>query len=137
MLACLRVSDVAASVKFFTNELGMRTLPLPLARQPGSDFEPPQPPGSAYVGYGVDSFGLLLVPGAKGDPPLSVGNALAGFTVVYDDAPEQIDALPPLARAAATATEKGTAQRVLSPDGYPFILKSLREHEKTATQSMS
>ena len=130
MLACLRVTDVAASVKFFTEGLGMKTLPFPLARQAGSDFESPQPAGSAYVGYGMDSFGLLLVPGAKGAPPLSVGTALAGFTVVYDDSPGRADALPPLARAAAA---QGGAQRVLSPDGYPFILKGLREHEKTAT----
>lgn len=127
MLACIRVSDVQLSTKFFTEELGMKELPFPLSRTAGSDFEPQQPPNSVYVGYGADSMGLLLVPGAKGAPPLSVGSFLEAFTLVFDESKAQ--SLPQAFQGAA----KGGERRVLSPDGYPFVLKGYDEYRKQAT----
>jgi hypothetical protein len=128
MLACIRVSDVSSSTKFFTEELGMKELPFPLSRTPGSQFEPQQPPKSVFVGYGADSMGLLLVPGEKGAPPLSVGSLLEAFTLVFDESKAQ--ALPPAFREAAA---KGGERRVMSPDGYPFVLKGYEEYRKQAT----
>ena len=128
MLACIRVSDVPSSTRFFKEELGMKELPFPLSRAAGSDFEPQQPPNSAYVGYGPESMGLLLVPGAKGAPPLAVGSLLEAFTLVFDESKAQ--SLPPAFREAAA---KGGERRVVSPDGYPFVLKGYEEYRKQAT----
>ena len=124
MLTCLRVRDVSASTDFFIKQMGMKSLPFPLARGAGSDYEPAQPLKSSYVGYGENSMGLLLVSGAKDAPPLNIGTVLQAITLVYDQ--NKIDTLPPLFQNAAQGGEK----RVLSPDGYPFVLKSYEEYQK-------
>lgn len=68
MLAALRVSDVAASAKFFTDTLGMQQSNMPLARTAGSLYERQQPADSVYLSYGPDSMGVLLLPPATLSP---------------------------------------------------------------------
>ena len=124
MLTCLRVKSVSESTDFFINQLGMKSLQFPIARSIGSDYEPTQPLKSSCVGYGENSMSLLLVSGAKDAPPLNIGTVLQAITLVYDQT--KIDTLPPLFQNAA----KGGEKRVLSPDGYPFVLKSYEEYQK-------
>ena len=66
MFACLRVSNIKESVAFFTEVLGMREGPMPLARQPGSQYEPSQANNEVFLNYGGDSYGFLLSPAKKG-----------------------------------------------------------------------
>jgi hypothetical protein len=127
MLSCLRVTNVIESTKFFTEELGMKVLPFPIARGKGSTFEPEQIRGSTYVGYSENSMGLLLTPSPKlKSPPLAIGTMLEAFTIVYDDSKSPAKALPP----AASKSE------VKSPDGYKFVLKGYEQFKKEATKKV-
>lgn len=49
---------------------------------PGSQFEPAQPPGTTYVSYDPDGFGLLLSPIKKKDPPIKVGNLVDKLAIL-------------------------------------------------------
>lgn len=123
----LRVSNLEESLEFFTSELGMKELPFPLARQKNSIFEPQEPAGCRYVGYGENSLGIILLPVAKNSPPLVVGNQLDRFTIVYDDSTS--DGSQPSPSSKMIGDEK------ISPDGYKFVFKPLSVHEKTSTKS--
>jgi catechol 2,3-dioxygenase-like lactoylglutathione lyase family enzyme len=132
---CLRVSDVRATEAFLSEALGMRPLDFAdsLARVPGSDFEPRQPKDSAYLGYGPDLMGVLLVPpgkatGGKGTSPVVVGTQLEALTVVVDKS------APALPQAAKDALASGDA--ILSPDGYPFVVQSYTDLEKQAVTTL-
>lgn len=129
MLVCLRVSDIQTSVRFFSEQLGMKQLPFPLCRLPGSAFEPTCPKDAVYLGYSADSMGVLLRPSAKGEAPLQVGSLLNGFTLVVDDSNKS--ALPTALSAAL-----GEASRtILSPDGYPFIVKAFSQFKVESTSA--
>lgn len=135
MLACIRVTNVAASAKFFMEELGMKVLPFPISRPKGSTFEPEQTPGSQYVGYSGDTMGLLLVPSPKlKAPPLVVGTMLESFTLVYDDSAAAVTAgkLPP----AVGRITGGGSNVIKSPDGYTFVLKGFEQFKKEATNKI-
>jgi catechol 2,3-dioxygenase-like lactoylglutathione lyase family enzyme len=152
MLVCLRVSDLTSSVRFFTEQLGMRQLPFPLCRPAGSNFEPAAPKGSVFLGYGANTaedggdgvgLGVLLRPTVKGEPPLSIGSQLRGFTVVVDDSASALAtaAYPAavvkvLERYAAIQATEGTLERLLSPDGYPFIIKPLSLFQKESSRTV-
>lgn len=134
MLTCLRVSNVAASTKFFTEELGMKVLPFPISRQKGSSFEPEPVPGSSYVGYGDNSMGLLLTPSPKlRAPPLVVGTMLEAFTLVFDDSTLAANKLPP---AVKKLLADGSGGVIKSPDGYKFALKGYEIFKKESTKSV-
>ena len=136
MLACLRVSNLQESTNFFINQLGMKILPFPLSRPEGSNFEPIQPIGSVFIGYGRNSMGFLLItlpPKSKPPPPpLVIGTLLESFNLVYDSNLNDNE-LPPLIKSA----KEGGASTVYSPDGYPFYLISDKEHEKIATEKIT
>lgn len=132
MLTCLRVTNVAESVKFCIDELGMSVQPFPLSRAKGSTFEPEQVAGSQYVGYSNSTMGLMLTPSPKlKAPPLVIGTFFEAFTLVYDDA-APAGKLP----KAAERARAGTSNTVKSPDGYSFILKSYDEFKKEATNKV-
>jgi len=152
MMASIRVTSVPKSQAFFTKQLGMQVLPFPLARAVGSAFEAPPPKGAVYVGYGPDSMGLLLVPNER--KPVNVGSQLQAFTIVVDNKQFGPVGLPPLAKLllkdkllgmeneAKGAEYEGTrvqqvdAESVMaySPDGYPFLLKTLDSFQRTASR---
>ena len=129
MQATLRVSNLQQSKDFFIDKLGMKVLPFPLARTPGSEFEQPAPPGSVYVGYGVDTMGLLLVE-TKNGAPIQVGSRLEGFKIVVDDKIEKN--LLPEATSLMFQDGKMKSITVNSPDGYKFVLQPYSDFEKTA-----
>lgn len=159
MYAALQVNDLQESVKFFTEELGMRELPFPLARINGSAYEPRQPKGSVYLGYMEGTFGLLLnkfntiqdqeeevvsifglftykkKPAVDPNAKLVVGSQLRGFTVLYDDETSDISKLP---KAAQRSLANGENNKIiLSPDGYPFILTPYSKFKMYATEVAS
>lgn len=125
MLTCLRVSNIAASKKFFCEDLGMSVYPVPLARQPGSQYEPEPIKDSVFVSYGPDELGILLVPAEKGKQ-VRVGSVLDHMTIVVDDS--QKDKLPALAQAYL---ESG-ASEVSSPDGYRFQFNAYSAFKKSS-----
>lgn len=129
MMACIRVRDMRESLQFFIEKLGMTVLQFPLARTPGSQFEPDQPKGSTCIGYGDDSLKLLLIPSGPKDPPIQIGSMLQGITIVFDDSS---DTLP----AAAQGVSKQSPTTIYSPDGYPIILKPYTMFEKEATKEV-
>lgn len=126
MLTCLRVSNMAASKKFFCDDLGMSVYPMPLARQPGSQYEPEPIKDSVFVSYGPDELGILLVPAEKGKQ-VRVGSLLHHMTIIVDDA--QKDKLP----AVAQAYLESGANEVSSPDGYRFQFNSYSAFKKSCT----
>ena len=133
MLVCLRVGDLDASLRFFTQQLGMQLLPFPLARESGSAFEQKQPAQSVYLGYSADTMGLLLVQAPyfnvydiKGKqpppPPVVVGSQIDAFSIVADDTSTE---LPDQVR---DAMRDGVI--VNSPDGYPFRIVKYSDYKK-------
>jgi len=48
----------------------------------GSQFEPPQPPGSKYVSYDPDGFGILLLPSEKNDGPVEQGGVVDKLAIL-------------------------------------------------------
>jgi len=158
MTVSLNVSNLKDSLSFFTNVLGMKPLPFPLARPAGSQFEPPQPPNSIYLGYSPNTMGVLLQEAEKGKP-LNIGNRLRYLKIVYDDSALPSDtpgkeekasdseSLIPvtlrqiIARGGRSGEDEngvGTSVAdgvlVRSPDGYPFVLQPLSAFSKTATK---
>ena len=131
MLACIRVSNMQQSVDFFSKDLGMKQMPFPFARAPGSTFEQQQPDKSVFLSFAKDSMGLLLVPGGKEDPPLNVGTELKAFNFVVDDVSSDAS-LPPLAQAFLD----GGASTVFSPDGYPIALTKYSDFSKVASKAL-
>ncbi len=124
MFACLRVSNLKESVAFFTNVLGMQQGPMPLARQPGSQYEPPQAKGDIFMNYGGDTYGLLLTPAKKGtrvDP----GGLLGEFTILADDSAAGLERLPSEVKGALLAEGSHT---IVSPDGYTFLVKPISKY---------
>jgi hypothetical protein len=155
MMACIRVSSVADSQAFFTQQLGMQVLPFPLSRAVGSAFEAAPPKGSVYVGYGESSMGLLLVAPEKNEV-VNVGSLLQAFTIVVDNKRFSPQGLPPLGKLllkdkllggeSIESKEEYNGVRVqqvddgvlvFSPDGYPFLLRSLEAFQKTASREPS
>jgi hypothetical protein len=130
MLACIRVSNMKESIRFFIDKLGMSEQPFPLARQPGSNFEQVQSPGSTFLSYAPDTMGLLLVPSKPKDIPLEVGNELRSFNFVVDD--KNTNSLPPLIQEFID----GGAATVSSPDGYPISFIKYSEFSKKANKSL-
>jgi len=152
MLACLRVSDVQQSVAFFTEQLGMKVMPTPLARSEGSEFEPAVRKDAVFVGYGKDLFGLLLVPlamsassstskrqqrindkaaAAASSAPLVLGDMLGAFTIVIDDKASK-DTLAP---AALRMLSGEGPTEIASPDGYRFVLQKYTDFARSATKT--
>lgn len=140
MLASIRVRDMAESVKFLTDQLGMRVLPFPICRPPGSNFEPLPPKGSVYLGYSEDTFGILLTPTIKGDPPLRVGSQLNGFTIVVDDSSDEIvKGYPSAISSVLSSSGEGAKEdqlKIKSPDGYTFIIKPYSQFKKESTSNV-
>jgi hypothetical protein len=147
MLACLRVSNLKQSLQFFLNELGMQVLPFPYSRTKGSVFEPQEAVDSVFVGYGVDSLGLLLQPQPKNASPLRIGSQLNGFTIVAnDDSNIFFDASVEASTNNISTEDNNNNKNInkkninaeskviekLSPDGYKFFIKKYSEFEKTA-----
>ena len=62
MMLAIEVLDIQLNEKFFVNTIGMKRLPFPLARSPGSQYEATQPPDSVHLGFGPDLMSLLLIP---------------------------------------------------------------------------
>lgn len=138
MLASIRVRDMAESVNFLKDQLGMKVLPFPLCRPPGSNFEPLPLKGSVYMGYSEDSFGILLTPTIKGDPPLRVGSQLNGFTIVVDDSSDDlVKGYPPaISSVLLPGVGGGKELKITSPDGYPFIIKPYSQFKKESTTNV-
>lgn len=120
MLASLRVQNMKQSVAFFTEEMGMKVMPMPIARQEGSQFEPQQPKNSVFVSYGEDLFGLLLEPSPK-EAKVNPGGLLSEFTIIADEGAAD---LPPAVKAAL-----GGNGRVESPDGYTFSIVNYSKYK--------
>lgn len=124
MLACLRVSNLKESVAFFTEVLGMQIGPMPLARQPGSQYEPPQAKGEVFLNYGGDSYGVLLSPAKKGSS-VNPGGLLGEFTIVADDSTAGLEKLPSGVKNALLGEGGHT---IVSPDGYTFAIKPFSKY---------
>ncbi|KAJ8601763.1 hypothetical protein CTAYLR_006766 [Chrysophaeum taylorii] len=74
MYVALRVQDVARAEQFYTATLGFHRATYPRARPPtdyDSPFDPNPPPGSVFLAYCDDTFGLLLLPNSPDPPPRS------------------------------------------------------------------
>lgn len=121
----LKVRDMAESLKFFQNTLGMQILPFNYARTVGSNFEPQPPKGSTFVGYGQDSLGLLLLP-SNGKESIEVGSLIDAFKIVVDES--DISRLPTKVADILNSDDKG--EKLLSPDGYPFVFQRYTEFSK-------
>lgn len=67
MFVAVKVKDLKKSVQWYTDVAGMSKFPYPLARAPGSPFEPLQPRDSVFMAYEGEAFGVLLVPAARGE----------------------------------------------------------------------
>ncbi|KAJ8600491.1 hypothetical protein CTAYLR_010037 [Chrysophaeum taylorii] len=125
MYVALRVQDVARAEQFYTATLGFHRATYPRARPPtdyDSPFDPNPPPGSVFLAYCDDTFGLLLLPNSPDPPPRSfpfnrgsrktasppdVGDIYAGLTLAApDDDPFFAAELP---QSAVSFTD---------PDGY-------------------
>lgn len=131
MAVNLKVTDLKQSLEFFTQVLGMKELPFPLARQEGSQFEPQQTTGSAFVGYGSDSFGIILTPPTTTNkkrantpaiPAISPGSQFNKIGIVFDDSKSDLpDAF------------KSESLDIKSPDGYSFSLIPYSKFMKVAS----
>ena len=148
MLACLRCSSVADTVRFLQDELGMSEQPFPYARQVGSLYEPQKPADSVFLSYGAETFGLLLVPtldvkrdtkkypnfsASKNTGPIDVGTVLDCFTIVIDDKKATAGTVPPaMARFLATGKKSSDEAIVSAPDGYRFRLEKYSDFQKRA-----
>ena len=128
MCVCIAVSNIDQTVKFLSEELGMKQMPLPLARNPGSEFEPQPQKGDVYMGYTPDTMGFLLTPVPKG-ARLSLGTQLNGFNIIVDD--KAADKLPPSIQELIA--NKNNKKIIESPDGYKFIITPYSEFEKYST----
>jgi len=127
MCAGLRVRDMAKSLIFFQNVLGMQILPFNYARTIGSNFEPQPPKGSNFVGYGPNSFGLLLIPTTgKDKDSVEVGTILDAFQIVVDDS--DLSQLPRPIADILSGGDKST--KLYSPDGYPFVFQRYADFSK-------
>lgn len=120
MLASLRVQNMKQSLAFFTEEMGMKVMPMPLARQEGSQYEPQQPKDSVFVSYGEDLFGLLLEPSPKG-AKINPGGLLSEFTIIADEGAADV---PPAVKVALEGNGK-----VESPDGYTFSILAYSKYK--------
>jgi len=135
MLAGIRVTNMDKSVDFFTNKLGMEITPFPMARQEGSNFEQPPPPGSVYVSYrgtgeltAKAGMGILLIP-TKG--VVNVGTQLDAFTIVVND---RDSGLPTFIQALLNnRVDSAASVETRSPDGYRFLLKPYSVFASEAT----
>lgn len=128
MFASIRVSNIQETEKILTESLGMQRLPFSLSRSPGSVFEPPQPPKSIYLGFSEGTFGILLNPVQKGEPPLTIGSKFDGFEFVFDDS-IGYETLPPAVKALypelenSKSDEKIDERSMTLPDGYKLYMK--------------
>lgn len=137
MFATIRVADMKESVSFFKQELGMQELPYPLARVPGSQYERPQPKGSIFLSYGVDTMGLLLLPPPSGKPSkIVIGTQLDAFTIVVDDS-VSLEGLPETVQRVLAEAKTGVEPGfVYSPDGYKFRLLPFSRFAPTTTSQV-
>ena len=128
MCVCIAVSNIDQTINFLSQELGMKQLDLPLARTPGSEFEPQPQKGDVYMGYSTDTMGFLLTPISKGSK-ISIGTQLNGFNIIVDD--KSIEKLPQSIQELIL--NKKQNKILESPDGYKFIITPYTEFEKIAT----
>lgn len=117
MFVAIKVKDLKRSITWYTDIAGMTQSPYPLARAPGSPFEPEQPKNSVFMAYEGDAFGVLLLPAGRGET-LNPGSAFS-LSVLADDFEKIAGDL------GGTADLKSVGGRARSislsdPDGYPF-----------------
>jgi hypothetical protein len=124
MFASLSVQNMKESLAFFCDEMGMTQMPMPLARQKGSQYEPQQPKESIFLSYGEDLFGLLLQQAPR-RTKVNPGGLLGEITVLADDSPLAVGQLPSAVKAAL----KGGNGVVRSPDGYTFVVKGFSKYK--------
>eukprot|EP01035_Chromulina_nebulosa_P019422 gene19422-25300_t len=133
MSIALRVNNIQETTNFFTKSLGMNILPFPLARLPGSQFEQKQPEGSVYLGYGIDTVGILLIPSLKTAPHLRIGSLLNSISIIYDD---ESNDLPLLAQNSLDEYKSKRTEEysIQTPEGYPITLIPYSVFNKRVTK---
>ena len=105
----------------------MEETEFPLARQPGSVFEPPPPKGSTYLAYNKDGFGLLLLNG-KG-ATINTGNIFDKLAIVSTSVVEK--GKENNAVFAGEVPNIGTRVAVLKdPDGRGNVLVEYEDFER-------
>lgn len=117
MFVTIKVKDLKRSIEWYTDIAGMTQLPYPLARAPGSPFEPEQAKNSVFMAYEEGAFGVLLLPAERGES-LNPGSAFS-LSVLTDDFDKLAGDLE--GTADVNSVEGRARSMSLSdPDGYPF-----------------
>lgn len=115
MFTAVKVKDLQKSIQWYTDIAGMTKFPYPLARAPGSPFEPEQPKNSVFMAYEANAFGMVLVPAAK-DERLNVGSILS-LSVLVEDVDKTAEDLG--GRVDVDSFRGGERSvSVADPDGY-------------------
>lgn len=112
----VKVADTKKSIAWYTDVAGMQKMPYPLARAPGSVFEPAQPKDSVFMAYEGGAFGVLLVPRERGEV-IRPGSFVSLAVLVEDLDKIAGDSSVPV----QTADGANTAVRfvpLIDPDGY-------------------
>ncbi|CAM9622184.1 unnamed protein product [Discosporangium mesarthrocarpum] len=120
MFVGVKVKDLQRSVKWYTQVLGMKEFPYPLAREKDSPYEPVQPKGSVFMAYDAESPGMLLIPSKRGEA-INVGSVYSKLAVLA----EGVEELGQDIGASFVGREQGVGTRVAvtaDPDGYGVAL---------------
>lgn len=115
MFVVVKVKDLKKSMQWYTDVAGMTNFPYPLARAPGSPFEPDQPKDSVFMAYEGQAFGVVLVPAAKNEA-VSPGSVFS-VSVLAED----VDKIgEDLGEAVSIDSARGGTRSVSvsDPDGY-------------------
>ena len=124
MCACIRVANLAQTMAFCQESLGMTEQAFPLARKPGSDFEPRHPANSVYVTHTPETMGQIFTQAQANEPKVDVGTLFQGFGVVADD-------VSPNAKLPVAVQQALSGDRILTaPDGYRFRIQPLSEFQR-------
>lgn len=116
MFIALKVADMTKSIAWYTDVAGMTKMPYPLARAPGSPFEPLQPKKSVFMAYEGEAFGVLLIPMERGE--IIRPGSFYSLAVLVEDVDKVAEDLGTAARTTPGARFQTRYVSASDPDGY-------------------